>query len=89
MSHASHAAAPHYFLLAPLMVPLDFVTDIDIVVIRCLELILVIFNFLKPPHSLQSTVCFKLLIHDCDEDRREILQLIHSEDVNGTNTQIG
>ena len=76
-------------LVIPLMVPLDVVIDIDIVVICLLELILVIFNFSKPPHSLQLTVFFKMLIDDCDEDKKEILWLIHSEDVDGANTQIG
>jgi len=67
------------------MVLLDI--DIDIVVIRVLELI--IFNLSKPPRSLQLTVFFKLLIDDCDEDRKKILRLIRSEDVDGTNAQIG
>lgn len=76
-------------LVIPLMVPLDIDIDIDIVVIRLLELILVIFNFSKPPHSLQLTVFFKLLIDDCDKDKKEILWLIHSKDVDGANAQIG
>jgi hypothetical protein len=80
---------PFVILVIPLTVPLDIDIDIDIVVIRLLELILVIFNFSKPPHSLQLTVFFKLLIDDCDEDRKEILRLVRSEDVDGANAQIG
>ena len=76
---------PLVVLVIPLMVLLDI--DIDIVVIRVLELI--IFNLSKPPRSLQLTVFFKLLIDDCDEDRKKILRLIRSEDVDGTNAQIG
>ena len=74
---------PLVILVIPLTVPLDIDIDIDIAVIRLLQLILVIFNFSKPPRSLQLTVFFKLLIDDCDEDRKEILRLVRSEDVDG------
>jgi hypothetical protein len=75
---------PLVILVIPLMVPLDI--DIDIIVIRFLELIPVTFNFSKPPNSLQLTVFFKLLIDDCDEDRKEVLRLVRSEDVDGANS---
>ena len=60
-----------------------------IIPIILLELILVIFKFLKPPQSLKLRVFFKLLIDDCDEDRKEIMWLVWSEDVDGANTKIG
>ena len=75
-------------ILVILVIPLT-VIDVGIVVIHLLELILVIFNFSKPPYSLQLTVFFKLLIDDCDEDRKEILRLVRSKDVDGANAQIG
>src|ERR1700722_10408814 len=58
-------------------------------IVRLLELMSVIFNLSKPPRSLQLTVFFKLLIDDCDEDRKETPRLIRSEDVDGANAQIG
>ena len=59
-------------LVIPLTVPLDINIDIDIVVIRLLELI-----------SLR--VFLKLLIDDCDEDGKEVLRLVSSEDVDDAN----
>ena len=76
-------------IVIPLVIPLTVPLDIDIVVIRLLGLILVIFNSSKPPRSLQLTVFFKLFIDDCDEDRKEILRFVRSEDVDGANAQIG
>ena len=60
-----------------------------IIPIILLEFILVIFKFLKPPQSLKLRVFFKLLIDDCDEDRKKIMWLVWSEDVDGANTKIG
>ena len=65
------------------------VINILVIPILLLELILVIFKFLKPPQSLKLRVFFKLLKDDCDEDRKEIMWLVRSEDVDGANTQIG